>query len=157
MTTMLERSAQLTAAAMVAKKYSEGDVGAYIALNGPAQYQADVETLTAEILALETRFREPLNGLAAGGVNLTPAHSKTRAATTPPKTGGARASVSPEDVRAFLADGRQHSLQEIAVEFAVSKGQAERALSKIEGVTSATGPQASGKRGKPPTVYFIMP
>lgn len=85
-----------------------------------------------------------------------PKKAQRRAAEPKAATGGKRSGIEPEALKAFIGKSQEGaaSLQQIADNFSVREGVAERAVKAIPGVKSGTGTKSDGQRGKAPIVYW---
>lgn len=125
---------------------NEGQSGASM---GKADFNALCETVSEEL-------KRVVNAIEAGQA-VAPTKPKRTARKAPaysePK-GTKRTGIEPEAMKAYLGKSQEGAatLQQIADNFKVSKGVAQRALEKLSVLHSAPGP--AGKRGKAPMVYW---
>ena len=144
------------------RKFEELNHG--IAVQVVAQKIADgrIDPL-ADFVLLVTEFRDAVLKLAEdfgekAKAPTKPKKAPRKAAEPKATTGGKRSGIEPEAIKAFIGKSQEGaaSLQQIADNFKVSKGVAQRALGALgSAVKSATGPAVAGKRGKAPTVFWI--
>jgi hypothetical protein len=121
-----------------------------------AEFDGLCETVAVE---LEWAVEVVLSGKTATTAKPKRASRKASAPKVPsPSTGnGKRPGIDPEALKAYVGSSKEGaaSLQQIADNFGVSKGVAQRAVEALPGVKSALGTKIEGKRGVPPTAYWV--
>jgi hypothetical protein len=117
-----------------------------------ADFEALCETVAEEV-------KRVVDAIEDGKVPTVPTKPKRapRKSAESSSGGGKRPAIAGDSLRVFLGHERSNAstLQEIADQFSVSKGVAKRAVEALPGVRSAPADNHSGKRGVPPTVYWL--
>lgn len=132
---------------VVAQKIADGRIDA-----ATVSFEALVAEFQDAVLKVAEDFAEKDKAPTA-----KPKKAPRKAAEPKAATGGKRTGIEPEALKAFIGKSQAGaaSLQQIAENFGVSKGVAERAVKSLPAVKSATGPAVAGKRGKAPTVFWV--
>lgn len=132
-----------------------------MAVHVVAQKIADgvIDPASQSFEALVAQFEAAVLGLAESFAQKDKAAAPTKRAkpqsSGTPSAPSTKSTIETERLRAYLM-GVKATLQQIADEFGVSKGVAQRALVALgDEVKDELGPKPEGQRGKPPTVYWI--
>lgn len=130
----------------------------------PDDFVAEVRALEAGVVDLARKVMAVTGSTSVRGL-VAEINAKTkaaRAARTPRPSGDGATTgkrplgITPEALTAALAGGAKKSLQQLADEFVVSKGVAQRAVLGLGSkIRSEEGAKVSGARGRAPTVYFL--
>lgn len=118
-----------------------------------AEFDGLCETVAME---LERAVDAVLNGKAFSAAT-KPKLSARKAPAPSDANGAKRSGIDHAALKAYVGGSQEGgaTLQQIADNFKVSKGVAQRALKALPGLRFADGPKAEGKRGAPPTVYWL--
>jgi hypothetical protein len=143
------------------EKFHELNRGMAVQVVAQKIAEGQIDPLADSFEALVAQFQEAVIKVAenfgAKAPTTKPKRAPRKATEPKPTSTGKRPGIEPEALKGYIGGmhSEAHNLQEIADRFGVSKGVAQRAVEALPGVKSAEGTKEAGKRGVPPTVYWV--